>query len=116
MGDSLEAEEVPRSTNRIQTLIFEIRGYQRKYFEDHEDFTKPYEEVLGEIRELVKQYIYTKHQIGIQMPLVMKEIISRYKTRKEYMTYIGDIMPIITGLVQSLLNEVYCDLYPDAWL
>ena len=114
MGDSLEA--AARSTNRIQTLIFELRGYQKKYFEDHEDFTKPYEEVLGEIRELVKQYIYTRHQIGIQMPLVMKEFISRYKTRKEYENYIAEIMPIINGLIQSLLNEVYCDLYPDAWL
>ena len=117
MGDSLNGcETSAHSTNRIQTLIFELRGYQRKYFEEHEDFTKSYEEVLGEIRELVNQYIYTKHQIGIQMPLVMKEVISRYKTRKEYEKYIGDIMPIINGLVQSLLNEVYLDIYPNAWL
>ena len=123
MGDSLNGcegcegcEASSSAQNRIQTLIFELRGYQRKYFEEHEDFTKSYEEVLGEIRELVKQYIYTKHQIALQMSMVMKEIISRYKTRKEYEKYIGDIMPIINGLVQSLLNEVYLDIYPNAWL
>ena len=104
MGDTVAATD--REKNHIQTLIFEIRGYQRKYFDDHEDFTKPYEEVLAEIRDLVKQYIYTKHQISIQMPIIMKEIISRY------MNYIGDIMPIINGLVQSLLNA----LYPSAWI
>ena len=112
MGDNV----ADRGKSHIQTLIFELRGYQRKYFDDHEDFTKPYEEILAEIRDLVKQYIYTRHQIGIQMPLIMKEIISRYKTKKEYTNYIGDIMPIINGLVQSLLNALYLELYPSAWI